>query len=124
MPGEGGVAVADVRRLPTPVTPVWDWQMRAACRDVDSTVFFHPSHERGVAATARDAAAKRICAGCPVIEECARHALAVQEPYGVWGGLTTTERQAILHARRDRRHDTVEGVLLEPGQVPVVMMWP
>lgn len=77
--------------------------MRAACREVDSTVFFHPSHERGLTAAARDAAAKRICASCPVIEECARHALTVQEPYGVWGGLTATERQEFLRAR-DRRH--------------------
>lgn len=25
--------MADVRRLPTPVTEIWDWQIRGACRD-------------------------------------------------------------------------------------------
>lgn len=87
--------MADIRRLPRPITRTWDWQMRAACRDVDSVVFFHPANERGPAARSRDATAKRICAGCPVVDDCLRHALDVQEPYGVWGGLTTPERDAI-----------------------------
>jgi WhiB family redox-sensing transcriptional regulator len=37
----------------------------------------------------------------PVLEECRRHALTVQEPYGVWGGQTETERLALI---RERRH--------------------
>ena len=72
--------------------------MRAACRDLDSSVFFHPENERGPAKVDRDHRAKVICAGCPVIESCRRHALAVHEPYGVWGGLTVTERDALLRA--------------------------
>ncbi|WP_218612583.1 WhiB family transcriptional regulator [Pseudonocardia sp. KRD291] len=91
--------MADVHRLPTPVTQVWDWQLRAACRRVDSDVFFHPANERGPAAAARDADAKKICAACPVIGACRDHALAVREPYGVWGGLTTDERNALLRRR-------------------------
>lgn len=27
--------------------------------------------------------------------ECRSHALAVREPYGVWGGLTEEEREAV-----------------------------
>ena len=84
--------MADVRRLPPADTAIWDCQLRAACRYVDSTVFFHPDHERGSAKNERDTHAKRICRGCRVIEHCRRPALAVQEPYGVWGGLTATER--------------------------------
>ncbi|MBW0100871.1 WhiB family transcriptional regulator [Pseudonocardia sp. KRD291] len=98
--------MADVRRLPTPVTRIWDWQLRAACRDVDSTVFFHPPDERGPAAVARDAEAKTVCAACPVIEDCRRHALTVQEPYGVWGGLTSGERHALLN--RPHRHSRTD----------------
>lgn len=94
--------MADVRRLPRPVTPIWDWQMYAACRDTDSAVFFHPPDERGPAARARDEAAKQICASCPVVAACLRHALEVREPYGVWGGLTTPERDIVL----DRRNGT------------------
>jgi WhiB family transcriptional regulator, redox-sensing transcriptional regulator len=90
------VSVADVRRLPVPVTAIWDWQLRAACRDVDTAVFFHPENERGPARRRRDQCAKRVCARCPVLEACRRHALDVREPYGVWGGLTVAERAAML----------------------------
>ena len=31
-----------------------------------------------------------------VMEQCREHALQVQEPYGVWGGLTINERAEIL----------------------------
>ena len=34
--------MADTRRLPVPVTDIWDWQMRGACRGMDSALFFHP----------------------------------------------------------------------------------
>ena len=40
-------------------------------------------------------AAKAICAGCPVLMECREQALAIREPYGVWGGLSEDERRAI-----------------------------
>lgn len=109
--------MAELSRLPVPATEVWDWQMNAACRDLDSAVFFHPAHERGPAAAARDAAAKRICAGCPVIADCARHALSVQEAYGVWGGLTPAERQIIL---RDRTRVPRAGAAPAPASAPPV----
>ncbi len=88
--------MADIRRLPVPVTAVWEWQMRASCRDLDSAVFFHPDYERGPAKQQRDRHAKQVCARCPVIDSCRRHALEVHEPYGVWGGLTVDERAEIL----------------------------
>ncbi len=89
--------MADVRRLPIPVTALWDWQMHAECRNVDTAVFFHPESERGPAKRTRDSHAKAFCLRCPVIEACRLHALNVQEPYGVWGGLTVDERAEILH---------------------------
>lgn len=88
--------MTDVRRLPTPVAENWDWQMRGACRDLDSAVFFHPTRERGPSRRARVRRAKEICGTCPVIDACRRHSLAVREPYGVWGGLSETERSALV----------------------------
>jgi WhiB family redox-sensing transcriptional regulator len=35
------------------------------------------------------------CNQCPVVKQCLEHALKVKEPYGVWGGLTTSERAAL-----------------------------
>ena len=46
----------------------------------------------------RELRAKLVCAGCPVLEMCREHALSVGEPYGVWGGLSETERRARTNA--------------------------
>lgn len=88
--------MADVRRLPTPVSEVWDWQLLGACRGADTLLFFHPDGERGSARRRRQAAAKAVCARCPVLERCRQHALRVHEPYGVWGGLSEEERARLL----------------------------
>jgi WhiB family redox-sensing transcriptional regulator len=90
------VLVADIRRLPTPVTEIWEWQLSGACRGMDSQFFFHPENERGPARANREARAKSICQRCPVLEQCRRHALAVHEPYGVWGGLSESERDMMI----------------------------
>ena len=71
---------------------MWSWRLRAACRDVDSAVFFSPDGERGPRRAAREARAKVICARCPVIHHCATHAIQHDERYGVWGGLSERER--------------------------------
>ena len=92
--------MADVRRLPAPVAETWDWQLRGACREVDTVLFFHPDGERGSARARRQAAAKAVCADCPVLEACRRHALAVHEPYGVWGGMSEEERTRLIIASR------------------------
>ena len=93
------VEVADTRRLPDPVSEVWEWQMRGACRGMDSGWFFHPEGERGTARAQREERAKQVCGRCPVVEECRRHALAVHEPYGVWGGLSEAERDELIRGR-------------------------
>lgn len=91
--------MADVRRLTFPVVDAWDWQLRAACRGLDSAVFFHPEGERGPSRAGREARAKRVCESCPVRRACLDHALVVQEPYGVWGGLSARERDALMRTR-------------------------
>ena len=50
----------------------------------------------------REASAKEVCMRCPVRTECAAHALAVREPYGVWGGLTEDEREELMGRSRNR----------------------
>jgi WhiB family redox-sensing transcriptional regulator len=84
------------------VADLWDWQIDGSCRTEDPRLFFHPEGERGPARRDRDAAAKAVCASCPVMQECRRHALTVREPYGVWGGLTEDERTTIYLAQRDQ----------------------
>ncbi len=90
--------MADIRRLPGPNADIWDWQLQGLCRGVDSSFFFHPDGERGQARAQREARAKAMCARCPVLEQCRRHALSVHEPYGVWGGMSESERDAMFRA--------------------------
>ena len=88
--------MADIRRLPGRTAELWEWQVHGACRGMDSARFFYPEGERGPRRERREEAAKEICAQCPVLTDCRAHALQVQEPYGIWGGLTEHERFAIL----------------------------
>jgi WhiB family redox-sensing transcriptional regulator len=72
----------------------WDWQADAACRGVDTRLFFPPGGRRGNLHRSLEDAAKRLCSRCPVQLACRRYAQQAQEPYGVWGGLTEGERRA------------------------------
>ena len=87
--------MADLTRLPGPNADFWDWQLDAICRGMDSSAFYHPDGERGMARERRVERAKSICASCPVLTQCREHALTVREPYGVWGGLSEEERELI-----------------------------
>ena len=81
-----------------PVESEWEWQLRAACRGTDSAGFFAPTGESRRERRRREIAAKTVCISCPVRVACLKHALAVREPHGVWGGLSETERQALRPA--------------------------
>ncbi|MFY0406608.1 WhiB family transcriptional regulator [Solicola sp. PLA-1-18] len=91
--------MANLTRLPSPIQDSYEWQYEGACNDADPETFFSPEFERGPRRRARESAAKSFCARCPVVDACREHALSVQEPFGVWGGLTTHERQDLLQQR-------------------------
>ena len=93
------IRVADTHRLPNPVAETYEWQLRGACRGMDSAFFFHPEGERGSAKSRREEQAKQVCRSCSVLDQCRRHALAAEEPYGVWGGLSVAERDDIIQTR-------------------------
>ena len=88
--------MANLVRLPGPQPEKWEWQLRAACRGMDSSLFFHPLNEQMPARRRRIAAAKAICGRCPALSDCRSHALTVQEPYGIWGGLSERDRASLL----------------------------
>ena len=69
------------------------WRQHARCLGADSETF-HPPSDEGAAA------AKAICAVCPVREPCLEYAITAREQQGVWGGLTERERRRILRHRR------------------------
>lgn len=80
-----------------PLIDEWDWQGRAACRGMDSSVFFSPVHERGEPRRRREQRAQAVCRGCPVQDPCATFAARTAQAFGVWGGLTEADRG---HTRR------------------------
>src|SRR4029450_214976 len=77
---------------------LWSWRLRAACRHVDSAVFFPPDGERPPQRDARETRAKPIRGGSRVIAQCAAYAIQYGERYGVWGGLSERERAALALA--------------------------
>lgn len=64
------------------------WQDRALCAQTDPEAFFP---EKG--GSTREA--KRICLGCEVRNECLEYALAHDERFGIWGGLSERERRKL-----------------------------
>ena len=75
------------------------WQMRAACRGPQSTVFFPPStFERKDEKLEREGRAKDICRTCPA-RPCLDYAIRIREPHGIWGGLNEAERKQLLASR-------------------------
>ena len=78
------------------------WMAQGLCTNVPPSVFF-PSDGAGVEA------ARRICGGCPVREDCLEHALECRIDHGVWGGCSERERRRILKRRRHERAATPVG---------------
>lgn len=89
-------------RLAQPGPRAHAWELLGACRQADPDLFFNESERRGTR-RCLEAQAKAVCAQCPVITQCREHAIAVQEPWGIWGGLTLEDRQAEQRSRRSAR---------------------
>jgi WhiB family redox-sensing transcriptional regulator len=79
---------------------VSNWRDSAACKGMDTRLFF-PARGEPVSQAARSA-----CAGCPVRLDCLEAALAVNERFGIWGGLPTDKRDRIRFQRRLVRRRT------------------
>ena len=69
------------------------WMAQGLCTSISPSTFF-PSDGAGVEV------ARKICAGCPVINTCLEHALDNRIEHGVWGGCSERERRRILKRRR------------------------
>lgn len=63
------------------------WFADAVCDDTE-LMFDHE----------RQAEAAAVCRPCPVKRDCLVSALRRREPDGVWGGMTTREREIVLKA--------------------------
>ena len=69
------------------------WQAEALCAQTDPEAFFP---EKG--GSTRDA--KRVCSECPVSTACLDYALAKDERFGIWGGMSERERRRLRRQSR------------------------
>jgi WhiB family redox-sensing transcriptional regulator len=65
-----------------------NWRDEGLCAQTDPDAFF-PDKGGSVKP------AKKVCAACPVQALCLEYALAHDERYGIWGGLSERERRAL-----------------------------
>jgi len=75
-------------------------QAASSCQGADGALFFAGDPERRSSRSKREARAKAICHRCPVIDQCLDFALRVEEPCGIWGGLSEDERGRVIMERR------------------------
>lgn len=73
-----------------------DWRTRAACRGLDTDLFYSGTTVR---------AARKVCEQCPVREPCYDEPMShpwelVGDHYGVWGGSLPKERREAMRAAR------------------------
>lgn len=72
-----------------------EWRLEAACRGMDTALFYPECHER------HPDEVKEACARCTVAAECLAFALENGEVYGMWGGLPVRQRRKIRRQRRE-----------------------
>lgn len=77
--------LADVREM--------GWADWGLCAQTDPESFFP---EKGGSSRL----AKRVCAGCPVADECLAYALEHDERWGIWGGTSERQRRTLKRASR------------------------
>jgi WhiB family redox-sensing transcriptional regulator len=61
----------------------------ATCSGIGLEFFF--PEEKGSGTSVEERMARRICFGCPVLEECGEWGMK-HELYGIWGGMSPRER--------------------------------
>jgi len=85
--GFGGQGIAGLLGIGTEAD-AQSWQEQALCAETDPEAFFP---EKG--GSTREA--KKICTGCEVKAQCLEYALANDERFGIWGGLSERERRRL-----------------------------
>jgi WhiB family redox-sensing transcriptional regulator len=94
----------------------YEWRDRAECRGLDNAMFFPLSDDPSATRPA-----KRVCAVCPVQDECLSFALETGQPAGVWGGLSTAERRRLL--LRLYKQGWSRSQLPSPAQLGSMQTW-
>lgn len=70
-----------------------EWNLAAACRTEDPDIFYADRHDK-----AGISAAKSVCKSCPVSSLCLEDAIRTGQRFGIWGGMTTQERDRLARS--------------------------
>jgi WhiB family redox-sensing transcriptional regulator len=68
-----------------------------ACQSFPDMMF---EEQDNIEARRTQATIKAICRECPVKDLCLDYAIEAREEYGIWGGLTTKERNELIRFAR------------------------
>ena len=82
--------------------PNTEWMDDAICKGMGCEYFF-PIETKGDTAKLNNAIVKAICEQCIVRHECLDYALDTNQKFGIWGGLTESERSNLSQSSKDKR---------------------
>lgn len=94
---------------------IGEWAAQAACRSEHVNPDWWFPKQLGPRPNSRhqwtpDAvSALRVCASCPVLDECLTHALTTGEADGIWGGKFPDERRKLTREPQPITHGTEAG---------------
>lgn len=80
---------------PEPHPHTSSWREAGLCAQTDPEVFFP---DKGGSTTS----ARAVCQSCDVRQQCLEYALAHDERFGIWGGLSERERRRLKRSRREQ----------------------
>ena len=90
---------------PMNTTTSVDWTLDALCATLDGDLWFTDPEGAGTGMEGRTAI--RICGDCPVQDTCLKDAMRHERGlpkrmrFGIWGGLTPTQRDTLDHTRQE-----------------------
>jgi WhiB family redox-sensing transcriptional regulator len=92
----------------------------ANCINEDPNIFFDIEEDGLTTKNLKifDAMVRPICGSCPIWADCLNWAVTNKEPAGVWGGLTTVERQSLGDKRMSGQRQKAFQALAKFGITP------
>lgn len=72
------------------------WRDDASCKEMGNAEFFATFNNNGKEAQERLRQVRAICTACKVNKECLDFAVRNEIAYGVWGGMTASERKVMF----------------------------
>lgn len=87
------------------------WREDASCKKIGHKIFFS-DNENSIESKNNDKLAKSICRKCIVRPDCLNYALNEHIPFGIWGGLSSRERNAVIKKLKlDNYYSSIPGII-------------